>query len=432
MHVCDKDNFLALLRMHSDKPATDELNFEFDKHAKHIVDFITDEKIPSTFSIGIDGEWGDGKTTLLNKIKILLEENEKTVIKFDAWKYEKLNIVSAFYQEIEKSLQKKYDTKEILAIIATIIADEALRSYSGISLTRIIDKYKKFSDVVETIPEKISKLIKNDKLIILIDDLDRCSVDNMLEILESVKMFLNVNNVIFIIAADMLKLEQAWELRYNSKLGAITGRQHLEKMFQLKLSISSPSKELFEDYIHSLLPLEKNEIWDIINHVDLNPRAIKRILNLVYFVISDINIPGDDYDEKNIYFTKYLKTLLIWISLILHHTHIAKKIIHAPSYLIQASAICRNQEQLSNLKKSFRDFNKLPDTYRYCSVPLFEILEYISNNDESAYRLIRRYAMIWDIKFSEKLLSGIDWSERYTCYVKTLKQIIKDSGLIGA
>ena len=284
---------------------------------------------------------------------------------------------------------------------------------------------------METIPEKISKLIKNDKLIILIDDLDRCSVDNMLEILESVKMFLNVNNVIFIIAADMLKLEQAWELRYNSKLGAITGRQHLEKMFQLKLSISSKSKELFEDYVHSLLPLKKNEIWDIIDHVDLNPRAIKRILNLVYFVISDINIPGDNYDEKNIYFNKYLKTLLIWISLILHHTHLAKKIIHAPSYLIQASAICRNQEQLSYVKKSFRNFDKLPKTYRHCSAPLFEILEYVSNNDESAYRLIRRYAMIWDIKFSEDLLLGIEWSESYKYSVRILKQIINDSGLIG-
>ena len=431
MFDCDKDYFLTSLRMHSDKPATDGLNFEFNKHAKHIVDFIIDKKIPSTFSIGIDGEWGDGKTTLLNKIKTLLEENEETVIKFDAWKYEKLNIVSAFYQEIERTLQKKYDTKEILATITTIIADEALRSYSGISLTRIIDKYKKFSDVVETIPEKISKLIEDDKLIILIDDLDRCSVDNMLEILESVKMFLNVNNVIFIIAADMSKLEQAWELRYNSKLGAITGRQHLEKMFQLKLSISSKSKELFVDYVHSLLPLEKNEIWDIIDHVDLNPRAIKRILNLVYFVISDINIPGENYAEQNIYFNKYLKTLLIWISLILHHTHLAKKIIHAPSYLIQASAICRNQEHLANLKQGFKDLNKLPNAYRNCSTSLFEILEYISNNDESAYRLMRRYALIWDIKFSENLLSGAEWSESYKYYVRTLKQIIEDSGLIG-
>ena len=70
----------------------------------------------------------------------------------------------------------------------------------------------------------------------------------------------------------------------------------VEKMFQLKLSISSKSKELFEDYVRSLLPLEKEEIWDIIDHVDLNPRAIKRILNLVYFVIFDISIPGKTND----------------------------------------------------------------------------------------------------------------------------------------
>ena len=99
--------------------------------------------------------------------------------------------------------------------------------------------------------------------------------------------------------------------------------------------------------------------------------------------------------------------------------------------MIQASAICRNQEHLANLKQGFKDLNKLPNAYRNCSTSLFEILEYISNNDESAYRLMRRYALIWDIKFNENLLSGAEWSESYKYYVKTLKQIIEDSGLIG-
>ena len=414
-----------MLRIYSDKPATDELNFNFNKYAKHIVDFIICEKIPSTFSIGINGEWGDGKTTLLNMIKTLLEKNNMTVIKFDAWKYEKINVVAALYQEIEQKLKKNHNTKKIAATIGVIIADEALRKYSGISIIGIKEKYKKLTEAIEIIPTQISDLIGDDKLVILIDDLDRCNVDNMLEILESVKMFLNVDNVIFIIAADMLKLEQAWELQYNSKLGAITGRQYLEKMFQLKLSISSKPKELFEDYVYSLLPLEREEIWDIINHVDLNPRAIKRILNLVYFVIFDISIPGETNEEININFNKYLKTLLIWISLILHHTYLARKIILTPSYLIQASAICSDQEYLSNLKKSFKNPNKLPHNYRNCPAPLFEILEHIANADESAYRLIRRYAKIWDITFSDQLFEGVDWSNNYKYYTRVLRKIIR-------
>ena len=431
MSMYDRDQFLALLRIYSDKPATNELNFDFNKHANHIVNFIINEEIPSTFSIGIDGEWGDGKTTLLNMIKILLEKNNMTVIKFDAWKHEKINVVAALYQKIAQKLQKNHGAKKIIEDIGTIIADEALRSYSGISLIRMKKQYEKLTRVIETIPKQLSDLMGNNKLIILIDDLDRCNVDNMLEILESVKMFLSVDNVIFIIAADMLKLEQAWELRYNSKLGAITGRQHLEKMFQLKLSISSKSKELFEDYVRSLLPLEKEEIWDIIDHVDLNPRAIKRILNLVYFVIFDISIPGKTNEEININFNKYLKTLLIWISLILHHTYLARKIIRTPSYLIQASAICSDQEYLSNLKKSFKDSNKLPHDYRNCPAPLFEILEHIANADEPAYRLIRRYAKIWDIEFSERLLEGVNWSNNYKYYTRVLRKIIDDAGLLG-
>ena len=203
------NQFLALAPYAFNKPATDELNFNFNKYAKHIVDFIICEKIPSTFSIGINGEWGDGKTTLLNMIKTLLEKNNMTVIKFDAWKYEKINVVAALYQEIEQKLKKNHDTKKIAATIGVIIADEALRKYSGISIIGIKEKYKKLTEAIEIIPTQISDLIGDDKL-------------------------------------------------------------------------------------------------------------------------------------------------LIWISLILHHTYLARKIILTPSYLIQASAICSDQEYLSNLKKSLK------------------------------------------------------------------------------
>jgi len=85
-------------------------------------------------------------------------------------------------------------------------------------------------------------MIGDGKLIVFIDDLDRCDVDKALGILEAIKPFLNARGTIFVVAVDMKKIERAGELKYRgSSAGIIEGRDHVDKIFQLKLSL--PPKE---------------------------------------------------------------------------------------------------------------------------------------------------------------------------------------------
>ena len=63
---------------------------------------------------------------------------------------------------------------------------------------------------IKTVPMKLRDLVKDERLVIFIDDLDRCTVENALDMLEAVKMFLNVEGVISIMAVDIQKLERAW------------------------------------------------------------------------------------------------------------------------------------------------------------------------------------------------------------------------------
>lgn len=86
----------------------------------------------------------------------------------------------------------------------------------------------------------LEEILGNKKVIILIDDLDRCSYKSMMEIFESIKLFLNIKGIITIVAADNEKLILA---RHHSYIGLenIEGSQYFDKIFQLKLALPNKS-----------------------------------------------------------------------------------------------------------------------------------------------------------------------------------------------
>ena len=70
-----------------DEPATN-LMFGFEQLATHLYNVVTNPKTVTPFTIAVHGEWGSGKTTLINavyeKTKMTLNHDWK-VLKFDAW-----------------------------------------------------------------------------------------------------------------------------------------------------------------------------------------------------------------------------------------------------------------------------------------------------------------------------------------------------------
>ena len=75
--------------------------------------------------------------------------------------------------------------------------------------------------------------MKIKKLIILIDDLDRCDVENSLQILSVLKLFLDIENIICIAAVDYKRLENAWLRKYTiqDKMHQNDAKQYLDKIF---------------------------------------------------------------------------------------------------------------------------------------------------------------------------------------------------------
>lgn len=136
--------------------------------------------------------------------------------------------------------------------------------------------------------EKVLKLFVSPerKLVVAIDDVDRCLPEQGLEIFEAIKLFLDLPNTIFLVAMDQLVLQHALDLRYKQSAGEgsrkITAELYAEKMIDLHFPIPSPSVLSFKNFVDKNLPL--NDMLDasfelVCSGLPRNPRTWIRFSN---------------------------------------------------------------------------------------------------------------------------------------------------------
>lgn len=101
--------------------------------------------------------------------------------------------------------------------------------------------------------QKLTKHNKNIKLIVSIDDVDRCLPENTLEILEAIKLFLDYSGTFFMIAMDGDVIQQGLNMRYNQyEFAKIRAKDYYEKMIDLSFDIPALLEDNFYLYIKSL------------------------------------------------------------------------------------------------------------------------------------------------------------------------------------
>ncbi len=107
-------------------------------------------------------------------------------------------------------------------------------------------------------------------LVFLIDDLDRCLPEKAVEVLEAIKLFLEVEGCSFVLALDDEVIERGIAHRYrdyifrspaqgdhaqsNSHSALITGAEYLEKIVQLPLRLTRPSRAQVDQFLRQTYP----------------------------------------------------------------------------------------------------------------------------------------------------------------------------------
>lgn len=327
------------------KDCETELDFlDFDYLINMLEDTANDEKLlPS--SIGVYGDWGSGKSSLMYMCKNTLEQKEGTVcLMFNGWLFEgyedaKTAMIGSILDEIEKRrklsdeakiiLKSLYNSVDKFKLIKSgfkfgtdlfltgglgTVADITVKSViaktsdviPGIDTEKIKENVradisnKSLREDIKEFREKFSDLLlksKIKKLVIFIDELDRCNPHTILDTLEAMRLFLFTGNVVFVIGADERHISYAVKTKFNDIEGIQIdiGKEYLEKLIQYPIRIPRLNSSEMEYYIMCLLFQENlfdEEFKELLNY--LNEEKKKNFLqfSVDYSLVEkfDVNI----------------------------------------------------------------------------------------------------------------------------------------------
>jgi len=273
---------------------------------------LDDQLLPTT--VGVYGDWGSGKSSLLRMVEKRLRAEEGTlVLWFNGWLFEsfedaKTALMGTIIDEIVSKRTLNAEVKDtvkklglrmlkrlqvfrlmgagVRAVSAYSIAGKvgAVTSLTADGAAFLTDFAKQSEEDVSKIEamaaEDVEKELKGDagqslrrgirefrndfenllketqikRLVVLIDDLDRCMPDTIIETLEAIKLFLFVPHTAFVIGADERLVQYAVRRRFPELPGdrADVGQDYLEKLIQFAVRVPPLGRTEMETYINLL------------------------------------------------------------------------------------------------------------------------------------------------------------------------------------
>jgi len=253
-----------------------------------------------SFVFGLYGSWGAGKTSVINLLKNKLKESEDfLIVNYDPWNFkDEEAILSAFYDQIEKSFSQKFI---LPGFKKTFIKYQNLISM-GLSQTGIKIDFLDAKESIEDIRQRIESYIAQTKkkIIIFIDDIDRLQPEEALFIFKLVRLHAKFQNTIFLLALDPIVVQSYFKkyLNVDSEflekivqkpipLPAIEQQNidqfldiHLEKLFD-ELAISKERREKFYKDFHLIYLMQISKFFKTLRRVKRYVNGLRSTLPLV-------------------------------------------------------------------------------------------------------------------------------------------------------
>ncbi|CAI9831682.1 hypothetical protein IBTHAUMO2_360005 [Nitrosopumilaceae archaeon] len=329
----------------TDEPEGSDLHFGFEEQARSTAILL--KQAPAPFVVAIDGEWGSGKTTLIRRIMKILKKDDKPpkMIEINAWRYESTDLFTALLGCVKKRFPKRMNkVARFVSLILDIISRDILR----MSTREVGEHFENLLTEVKTIEELLTNTAK-ERTVIFIDDLDRCNIDNMLAMLENIKLFLMMENVVVVIAIDMEKIEHAWNLKHGKKSSTEAGVDYVDKLFQLKLPVPHKHDDDLAEYVRLMaLSLPRVYIDYLVDILPPNPRKMKLALNFIYFAVSSTNNfpPGHETSSKRFF------AMMAWYAIRDVHKEFTNKVKRSPRDLVYLAWLCANAGSYFEFQKT--------------------------------------------------------------------------------
>ena len=290
----------------------------------------------------IDGEWGSGKTFFVKQLQLLInsynsmggnrEDSEaikKTIhlensdssmlaVYYDAWKNDDdidpiISILNEIQIQLDTELKDDFQNCDFKAAIKDIIVDCISNPYlnglnkflASIKTDDSIAKFEEYKEIEGKIKNAFSKLHeeKCNKLVIFVDELDRCNPIYAVKLLERVKHYLANERIIFVFSINSLELQHTIKKYYGNEFNAY---EYLDRFFDFRLKLPEIS-ELTCNYFLGINESPSSKVMSaIISYYNMSLRKA-----LHYKMLCDIVVKN--YNQFNEFLTLEIAPIVLGV-----------------------------------------------------------------------------------------------------------------------
>jgi hypothetical protein len=192
--------------------------------------------------------------------------------------------------DIASSIVSKFLGEKTGEITKDVIESFKHEFNSKVELLAEVDRDTLYFDGFEDIRKELKKIMDENpdfRIVVFVDDLDRCSPKKTLEVLESMKVFLGMEGFIYVIGISHDIVTKLIDIEYEKS--GVKGEHYIKKMIQIPITLpkwnNNDISKLVTDFIEKDVIHEKykdtiKENADLIsNAVENSPRELKRFLN---------------------------------------------------------------------------------------------------------------------------------------------------------
>ena len=352
----------------------EEIYLERKDDADYIIDFIQNDKNKNIFTLGIDSEYGAGKTFLVEKTLEKLNANKYEIIKIRCLLLERGEVYYYIIEEIKKILARNLifisNLKKFHKSILKIFDNRFLGGISNLF------SYNSITDDIDNLKDTIKKLNKN--IVIIFDDIDRTNdVEKIEKILSFISDFSskNIKSIVLFSSDNLKKLDE----RFN--------RDYLEKYIPLIREITKIS---FIKLLNDEIYFQKDEL----NKIDLKEEDFK-FLYIIEKLYYSVYFNNSEKEEKEFKFINDLNYLLNISDVTIKNKKITPRLIK--NFIEETIELFKNKSLSKKLEK------RILIAYVFLKNFFYEEFYEKLNNKDSFYELFPI-----EIEFQDGIILNLD------------------------
>ena len=225
----------------------------------------------SSCALALNGRWGTGKTFFVRQTEMYINasnfqskmsDEKKNIIKnalaikdypndtfaiyYDAWKNDNdtdpiFSLICEITKQVDEDFSiKKFDVSDLITLSVSIFDAIVGTNFKGLTeLSQKEDAFERFlnqKDTDKLISEFFSKLLpeRGNRLVIFIDELDRCKPTYAIKLLEQIKHYMMNDQITFVFSVNFEQLQHTIKCYYGAEFDAI---RYLDRFFDLRMEL---------------------------------------------------------------------------------------------------------------------------------------------------------------------------------------------------